>query len=166
MDKTIDHRIAWLAGIVDGEGWISVGVEGVPGRRKWSARRYIAARWQIGIANTDPAMLNEVMSIADILGAKCKFYDRADGPWRGNRKMQGRVAFETKDACATLLEALLPYLITKRARAILMLRAIEQRRRFGHCRSKNWTPVEGDFRFKAIVEEVHLLNLRGRQEGE
>ena len=61
IEKTIDHRMAWLAGILDGEGSISLNRIRINADRPGSCWY---ARFTVRISNTDPAMLNEIMAIA------------------------------------------------------------------------------------------------------
>src|SRR5438132_1346502 len=109
MDKTIDHRLAWLAGIIDGEGWIGFRIQSHRRRNK----TYKSADWYIAVGNTDAAMLVEMMAIGTILGVRASRTKYYLDNRRANQKPLGRVSWNSKRDCGVVLQALLPYLITK-----------------------------------------------------
>lgn len=169
MDKTIDHRLAWLAGIIDGEGAIMLYIRalGITPSRKGSGRRkvYHAADFKVEICNTDDSMLAEVLAIADVLGAhtiggRIGWYSGYRPNFPG-RKRLGRVCFTSLDACEAILRAVHPYLVTKRARAEIMLRAIAHRRSYGHCRRPSYVPAAQDQAFVGMVQDMARINHRG-----
>lgn len=89
-EKTLESRLAWLAGIIDADGWVGFYVRQRPWRltgrrrRQWTGEKYVGtvyhghAVYRVGLDNTSPALVAEVAAIADILGAK--FNCRHDGP--------------------------------------------------------------------------------------
>ena len=119
--------------------------------------------WQVDVSNTDAAMLNEMMAILETLGIKYGFYNRAESRKRAHRKPQGRITINSRLQIRTLLTALLPYLITKRSRAELMLRAIEHRLSIGqgHARRPGWIPAVKDSVFLEMVNTMRDFNKRG-----
>lgn len=164
-DKTIDHRLAWLAGIIDGEGWIgfTTRIKNRTRVRTGKNARYEYACWYVAIANTDPAMLCEVASIADAIAARyC--YQLADRQ-RGNRKEQQRITFGAKADVRLVLEAVFPYLVNKRPHAELTLRALHHR--YGNNVSKllfrnaGGLPVRLDAEFHNMARDIRRLNQRG-----
>lgn len=161
MDKTIDHRLAWLAGIIDGEGWIGFRLvrDNPSHAKRRSGKRFQAAAWYIAVANTDEAMLVEIMSISAVVGAKWMFQPSIKRA--GNRKPQGRVTWHTKRDCALVLWAILPFLVTKRAHADLMLQAIHHRQRQPHCRKPGYVPADHDADFMAMSDQIREMNRRG-----
>jgi len=154
--KPLEIRLAWLAGILDGEGSISLNriravAHGIQG---WYAR------FTVRIANTDPAMLNEVIAIAKVLGVKYFCSTFRNNP-RKNEKSCPGVVVATKDHVQKFLEALLPYLVTKHERAQLALRAIKYRRTQLEKGSSK-APLVSDSVFQGFVEEMKRHNQRGR----
>lgn len=156
--KSIDTRLAWLAGIVDGEGSISLNRIRTKDRQ---GRPYWYARFTVRVANTDPAMLNEFMAIADLLGVRyfCSTYK--NNPRRNEKPCPG-VVVATKSHVTALLTALFPYLITKQARAELTLRAIAHRQSTRTAGGR-YMPLENDTTFVGYVDEMSRLNRRGRE---
>ena len=160
VEKTIDHRLAWLAGIIDGEGWIGLGIDKTAGR---GHHKHDSARWNIEICNTDYAILAEIISIATAIGVHSKyFHDRKLRDHR--RKQQGRVSFRSRHACMTIIMATLPYLVGKRAQAELLLTAIHHRP-LGYGRSvqarREWLPVQHDPTFVDMMKRMTTMNRRG-----
>lgn len=156
--KPIEMRLAWLAGIIDGEGSISLNRIRVKDLRG----NYWHARFTVRVANTDSAMLNEVMAIADLLGIKyfCSTYRMNP---RTREKPCPGVVFTAKSSVKATLEAIFPYLITKRARAELTLRAMAHRQST-RTQGGRYMPLENDGTFVSYVDEMSRLNRRGRDE--
>jgi hypothetical protein len=107
LSDTLDtHRLAWAAGIVDGEGSIVL--------QKHKTRGYWALSVTVG--NTDPRMLT---ILRDLFGGSISRYQPA-GPrkpiWKWN------VASRKAEHC---LRQVLPWLVTKREQAELGLRSRE-----------------------------------------
>src|SRR5438552_14414658 len=152
-DKTIDHRLAWLAGIIDGEGCVRFHTE-VSKNHRLAGRSWTFTAYHVDIANTDSAMLIEIMAIADVLGVKYGYYPRVRFQ-HPNRKPQHRVSFHSRVSCNAILRAVLPYLVTKRPQAELMLRALARRSLTGrHWRHPDFIPVGQDSEFQQLEAEV------------
>ena len=93
--RTLDQRLSWLAGIVDGEGSISVaGRRGVP-----------TPRLQLAIYNTTEALIQEVCSILDSVGVHHYVYREPAGR-RGNHKANYTVLVQNSTYVPRLLELL------------------------------------------------------------
>lgn len=153
--KTIDHRLAWLAGIIDGEGWIHVGITNS------RTGRFIAYR--VRVSNTDPAMMNEIMSILDVIGVRYSHGAVKQRSVLPHHKPQTYIDIAGMTRVSAILEHLLPYLVTKRERALLTLRLIKHRRSHigkhkgysGHMR------LADDPLAQTLITEVGRLNRRG-----
>lgn len=103
--ELIDMKYSYIAGFFDGEGYISaVGSD---------RDAYVCL--QIGVVNTDRAPIAFVNELF-----KSKIYEKTI---RGNRKPQYRVRLCGYKA-AEVLEKLMPYLITKKERALLGIQLI------------------------------------------
>lgn len=158
MDKRLDQRLAWLAGIIDGEGCIHVRARQLNGAVRGG--KYYGPISTIGveIQNTDAAMLQEVIDIADALCIQTRvyWYQRPDRP---TAKILGRVLFSGFGPARIILEAVLPYLVTKKNRAQLALQAIAARAR---AKGKGgWKPIQDDPEFMEITRLMRDLNKQG-----
>ena len=104
------NKYAWLAGIIDGEGTITI-------TRQWRTKSY-SYRPEIHITNTSSLMLNEAVSIMEIaVGKKPKIFSTNNG----NKREVYRVRFQDRNSCFNLIKLLLPHLIAKKAQAELLL---------------------------------------------
>lgn len=105
-----DVENAWSAGIVDGEGWISVFKNRVV--RKDGTSNY---RLQVGVSNTDPRMCRKLQSLyGGSMSAEknSKKYGRAKPYYSWH--LHGA-------QCKGFLDAVLPYLLVKRDQAEVAL---------------------------------------------
>lgn len=150
MDKTLEQRLAWLAGVIDGEGSICMFL----GRRK--ARKGTAAMFRIMVSNTDLNMIEEIVSIAKLLGVGSVLdIDRHRPESQFGRRRISSVTFDGKSRCASILLAVQPFLITKRAQATLMLTAIERR----HARiGTGQREMSNDPDFLEYARQISSLN--------
>jgi hypothetical protein len=89
-------------------------------------------RFQVRVANTDPAMINEIASIYDAVGVK----------------------YFTGDRVERLLRMILPWLVTKRPHAELLMRMAQQRKGRQEASLDNPELVE-------MLREMRRLNQRG-----
>ena len=150
-EKTIDQRIAWLAGIIDGEG--SIGINFI-------VQGGGSFRFAVKIGATDPAMIAEAAAIADICGIK--YFLTQYQKVRATERMCYGIVFTGMDRVEALLRAIFPYLITKRAHAELALRALAHRRR-SRTPGGRWFPRGRDREFVDFVKQMRELNRRGRR---
>src|SRR3990167_10291833 len=143
----IEQRLAWLAGILDGEGYVSATINvlragkkrtkvgrpkaGMPLELKDVTERSL--RFQVRVGNTDAAMIREIASIADSIGIKYFIFSycpkqRGDGRYK---ELFG-IHFHGKDRTKLLLTAVLPWLVTKRPQAELLLEMITRREKISY----------------------------------
>jgi hypothetical protein len=122
MDNT---KIAWLAGIIDGEG--TIGMYEAHSRSRWSARiwdtNYLT---QVDISNDNVLIIEESLEvISEIVGRKVRLvYDRRD-----DRKfIHYRVTTTARNDIIKILTAITPYLIGKKAQAKLLLNMLKNHR--------------------------------------
>lgn len=136
-------EIAWLAGIFDGEGSVSMQRKLVHSIGSWDIR------CRIGMCH-----LPTIQRIIEITGMKCHYTYQP----KGNRR-----PLTTWHACGTRAEiflmAVVPFLVTKREQALIALAAFELRRNAPRVRNKNHVRSA-----KAITEHTHreLEGLQGR----
>lgn len=111
---------AWLAGIIDGEGCIRLN----PYRPHGDKLYYQPA---VYIYNTCPIMMDKVIQILDRLGTghltQTKFPDK----YRGNRRPAIAVTVWGHKRVSKLLLALMPYLVCKKAEALVLYRFCDSR---------------------------------------
>ena len=135
-DNTIDNQqakavdLAWLAGIVDGEGSILITKNGHKGNYK--GHNMVV---QFHITNTCGNIINKSQEIINSLGINCRVYAR-DYQGANKWKVCFRIDISRFKQLKVLLEALLPYLVSKDGQAKLVLRFIDRRL------TKNRTPYE------------------------
>jgi hypothetical protein len=101
-------RLAYLAGIIDGEGHVSV------------VRRGTYFVPCVRVANTNETLIGAVKDILDDLevGYCVSYYDRSE---RKNAKPSWTVCVEARARVPKLLNAVLPYLIAKLPQAEMVL---------------------------------------------
>lgn len=106
-------KLAWLAGILDGEGCLGVY------NNKQKGRKYYATRPHIVIVNTDTILIDEAVMILNALGVKyyLALRKRANPKW----KRSFTLAVQSKKGAIKLLEAVMPHLIAKREQAEIVL---------------------------------------------
>lgn len=121
-------ELGWLAGIIDGEGWIGFTI--CNDKRRLRKNNKIVFGVQIAINNTDKAIVDKAASLFRKLGVNP--YERVSKPVRkgktGNRKAYYSIATKHMRKCGRVLSPLLPYLVgNKQERARIMLTFIESR---------------------------------------
>ena len=123
-----DVELAWLAGILDGEGWIGVNRAT---RKTTGKHRYSAG---CVVATTSPRLANRIHELLIRLGVSHFFIEvppktGKDGSVR-RRKWNISIAGNTQTG--VLLPAVLPYLVEKAAQANLTLEYIARRGELPH----------------------------------
>lgn len=123
--RTLENRLYYLAGLIDGEGHVSVSLHRrrtVPRKNGQPGSQMI---YQVGVTNTDIRIINEVHSIARDLGITARSYPLT----RTTRKtkMCWVVRFDGAKRAEAILAVIAPYLVAKRDRAELMLAIIRHR---------------------------------------
>src|SRR5712664_3169555 len=129
--KAFNERLAWLAGILDGEGYLSATLSKTNvarGRKKvkvgdLDGKRIIherSLRFQVRVCATDASMILEIGSIADSLGLTYFVFDFKSKNL--NAKPTHGIHFHGLARTDKLLRAVLPWLVTKRPQAELLLK--------------------------------------------
>jgi hypothetical protein len=131
---------AWVAGIVDGEGTITIRTKPYPG-----GKRYQVA--SITVPNTDVSMIARLVECTGIgrVGMNVRATHRRKQIWRWQTDQQ---------QAAAVVRQLLPWLTTKADQAVLLLEMQSLRR----CGS--YLPGARE-RQQAIVRELRVINRRG-----
>ena len=118
QQRSLESRLSWLGGVIDGEGMITAIKRSTAGR----VQNGFAPR--ISITNTDPVMIDEVVSILRETGLAFHLQQK-DGIGTWKRKLE--VIIEGFKRCSQALPVLLPYLVSKREKAERLLRLCESR---------------------------------------
>ena len=150
--KDMAIRLAWLAGIIDGEGWFRVRVQP---RRSGHGN----AGFQIGVKNTSMPMLAEIMAIYDAIGIHYTFYASQKNPrWRPSWTVEVGRRRDTR----VLAEAIRPYLVSKAGHAEILIRAVTHRLSLGHhcsaARSESYASPQTDPVFAEMIAQLQHLN--------
>lgn len=119
QQRRIEERLSWLGGIIDGEGCITA-----------CQRRYknkpVGFIPRIGIVNTDMNLINEVVSILEKV--KLPFHVRSQ---KDKKHPHWKIKFEIYiigiKRCVKSLPILIPYIISKKEKAVRLLSFCESR---------------------------------------
>lgn len=125
-DTTMDNKqatpsetdLAYFAGIIDGEGWIGL-------LKKLRKNRWITYHPCIRVTNTDPNIIEKIQSVWENLGVRGHLYEHTQGPSIVNGKPVMYIQIQKHSLIKITLEALIPFLVGKKARAIMLLRFID-----------------------------------------
>lgn len=151
-----DLRWAYAAGLVDGEGCISIQRHFYSHKKRPGLSRYNV---NISVAMNDPEGIAE---IAHLWGTSMRA-DRATVP--GNGRSYRTLMFRTYVSRVTeverILSRLLPYLRAKRAQATVVLEACRDIRSYLH---KHDIPQEVRERWDQQYEECRALKIRNASE--
>lgn len=162
-EKTLNERLAWLAGILDGEGNIGAYYNRNSNNShggNTSATLVFLSR----IANTDYRMLKEVEAILKELGVG---YNVAHCMPKNERcKPLWQLTMRGKKRTERFLFVVLPFLINKKERAELVLSLIKHRRATAYVKGKNGpTDSRNDQWLKSQLATLTSMNSQGGQVG-
>jgi hypothetical protein len=120
METISRVELAWLAGIIDGEGYIVL---------TWMNQKEVKKarmRTEIGVSNTDMRMVARISEISH--KANIKFYYTLKNPSKRNSKKYAiTISILGFRSCKKFLELVLPYLVCKKDQAETMLEYITYR---------------------------------------
>ena len=117
MDNPQVTAIAWLAGIWDGEGTISV--------RRNKRIKQISPR--VSMVNTNPAIIQRVDELLTDLGVGHHVREKDQGGFEGSSRQCWIVSVETLGGACRLLNHLKPFLVGKLPQAELLGRFVASR---------------------------------------
>lgn len=120
-----ETRRAWLAGIWDGEGSITIFEVNVPGHRRDGKKKPNKLAPVVGVTNCCPLLINEVLSITSELGVNLHVVQTR----KQDEKNRLCYNLNTRNAegVKKILEFLMPYLISKKPQAEIVLRYVNGR---------------------------------------
>lgn len=151
QQRSLEVRLSWFGGILDGEGTISFASK----YSKTSRQKNYHFRPELKLDNTNALMVEEIRSILDIVG--CGYYVRdykSPSKINDNWKQATRIIVDGVKRLQKFLPIMIPYLVSKREQAELVLQYIESRLAGGH---KAVLTAEQE----ALILKVRQLNHRG-----
>jgi hypothetical protein len=144
--KTFSHlsatERAYIAGLIDGEGSISIVKWKTTGKRRSEVR--------VSIYNCNRAMISW---LEDKLHAKRRNVPRSKPSWK-----QAFVVALHSVSATLLLQTVLPYLVAKQGQAELVITYQSTKRRVGRKGTGQSVLEERE----EMISQIHLLNKRGR----
>ena len=150
--------LAWLAGIWDGEGHISIRRTLLRGKAPQYSPR-------LGMTNSNVQILSKARQILDALGVGYYFREKDDGGFPGSSKQCWVIAIETMTNAVRFIANIRPFLIGKSFQADCILEYCERRMKaFDRSRtnaSRKYT--ERDYELVSLVFEANG-NIRGTSE--
>ncbi len=142
-----DVDLAWLAGIIDGEGCFSI----------YSVTRIDAVMpspsANLTITNSNRLLLDRCKKIFDELNIKYLYHDPKNGHQRGRRVMRIRV--KNYSSMRKLIELILPFLVGKRDQASVMLEFVSRAGERGKLSFDARTELMN--RIKELNQRGHLV---------
>lgn len=147
------HELAWLAGIVDGEGCLDMS--------KIPYGHTIRLQTRVRVANTSELLMKRISNIAERLGIRFHIsldvYNRGKKS-RANFKPVYGMEIQNQTNCKKIISAILPYLVLKDKQANLMLEFINSRINRG---ARQGIKIPYNKRELTIAQEMRILNQRG-----
>ena len=128
---------AWLAGIMDGEGYISL------------IRRHTYYVPSVKVGNTNERLIHRCKEILDMAGIEYSvtYFDRGD---RVNAKPSWDIVMESRPRVVAVLQLIQPYLVSKNEQAKLVL---------DWCSKSKRKPTETK---ELFIDNIRKLNQLGR----
>lgn len=125
--QATDAELGWLAGIIDGEGWLGMSVETEHWYRAGYNTRQKSIKVEVKIPNCDRAIVEKSAEILTKLDVNPHIRTCGHAP-NGNNRQAYEVSIKRMKSVRHILETVRPYLCgTKAERADLILRFIELR---------------------------------------
>lgn len=152
MDNQQETLCAYLAGLLDGEGCISVGT---PAGKRGAGFNTVCT-----ITNTNAKLVDFLVEKLILLEIPChvQWYSH-----KANARPYAQLSIRRQGGIKKFLSLVLPYLVAKRQQAELMLELVESRiAKFNSVQrnSKAWQASE---REAVIVTTIKALNQKGKR---
>ena len=142
-----DVDLAWLAGIIDGEGCFSIYFN----NRKDASNPSISAN--LTITNSNRLLLNRCKEILDALGIKYFYHDPKNGHQLGRKVMRVRV--KNYSSLRRLIELTLPFLVGKADQAKIILEFVSLAGQRGKLRYEDRSKLMS--KIKELNQRGHLV---------
>ena len=144
-------ELAWLAGIWDGEGTISV--------RRSKPIKQLSPR--CSMVNTNPLILERVCDILTRLGIRYHLREKGPGGFEGSIKQCWIISMDSLTSADQFLHHLKPYLVGKYPQACLLERFVVSRLARKHKKALHLAPYSREE--LQVIEELYTVN--GNQRG-
>lgn len=141
-----DTDLAWLAGLWDGEGSITIFTHTEKNGRKKICPTLI-------VVNTDDKIIARAAEILDALGTSFALFERT--PSNPKHKRAKSLSTRNRAYIKTVLDAILPYLVGKRPQAVLTLRYVNKKIAAGNQRQRY------DEEDRELQQQVQAMNATG-----
>lgn len=150
MSKVSEADLAWLAGIVDGEGCFSVKRPIV--RKSYQSGKRTSYQLWLVICNTSEPMMRRVRDIYDALGVTGAKPRRV---WKGKKatRWQHWLEIAQKHELLRVTQAILPHLTAKRDEALVVEWFLKRA-----CGAKNYKPTSLD---RLALESMAAIKRNG-----
>lgn len=143
--------LAWLAGIVDGEGNLDLTFH-----RNKNGCDYLSTK--VRIFNTDIRMIKKVSEIYKEMNLVFCFTLGNNGKnIKHNWKTQMGIQVASHGSTGKLLKAIIPYLVNKKEQALKMLEMIEYRKEFAPNGSRIRLNYCQDKKYQSLMSEYQQL---------
>ena len=120
-------ELGWLAGIIDGEGYLGMSVEAEHNYREGHQTRQHSIKIEIKVTNCDPAIVVRTAEIMQKLGVN-PYIRQPAMPKNTNHNVYFEASIKRMAPVKRVLDAVLPYLVgSKLERANIVLQFIELR---------------------------------------
>lgn len=146
------EKLAWLAGIWDGEGSIAI----FKHREKDGCIKYCST---INVVNNNLTIINEIIKICDELGVG--FHLQEKERKSENHAQSYELITRKFKTIKKLMEVILPYLVGKKAQAEIVLRFVNKRlekMNIGISNQNNKYDIE---ECEKLEKQIRSLNKRG-----
>ena len=159
-------KIAWLAGIIDGEGSIEAGWTNQYNTKKDKIlSKHLYCRIKVG--NTDPRMIAGISEVYKLIDAKFNYRTYKTRHDRSSWMMD--ISSSGKGSIRKILLAIYPYVVNKRDQVQKLLEIIDYRESLGYRggwqsiegdrhngfhKDPNWKPLEQDEKLNRLIQEL------------
>lgn len=137
--------LAWLAGIIDGEGAISCDLQMID-----TGRSYLDGK--VRVYNTDVRMIQKIARIYTEMNVV--FFYNLNKKVREHYKNQLGICVTSQGSCRKVLEAVLPYLANKQEMAKLMIEVI----RFVQSTPKDFNKASDYYKHPTMLKLIEQWN--------
>ncbi len=125
--QATDAELGWLAGIIDGEGYLGMNLEAERSYREGHQTRQHNIKVEIKVTNCDPEIVVKTAQIMQKLGVN-PYLRQPAVDLKPNHKVHYEASIKRMAPVKRVLEAVLPYLVgSKLERAHIILQFIELR---------------------------------------
>ena len=145
-----DLEIGYIAGIIDGEGWL-----GLVNRTDRRNKKNINCQTYLMIGNTNKKVLDWLVKITK-LGNISKPYD-SEIKLSSNRKPHWLLRFSPNDM-RLLLPRIIPYLVIKKRQAEIIIEYLNMTFKGKHRTEEEYTII------MRLYDEIKQLNRKGRSQ--